>query len=160
LKGINTLRQFRHDIHDCFLPGKDTLMMETQAKSFPKISQSLWFERKWPSLYAAFQDGRIDDKRLREIFAHYLPKPDAGKWLWIGMDASNIARPDAVTSADRRPFQNGGELLYFLMVEFPPLLEELLSSFLPSCSMSLAWPGETFAELAPVLEWSPTGRTE
>jgi len=108
LKDINTLRQFRHDIHDCFLRAKDALfntvdalMTETQAKSFPEVSQSLWFERKWPSLYAAFQDGRIDDKRLREIFAHYLPKPDAGKWLWIGVDASNIARPDAVTSAER-----------------------------------------------------------
>jgi hypothetical protein len=38
---------------------------------------------------------------LREIFAHYLPKPHPGKWQWIGIDASKIARPDAVTSADR-----------------------------------------------------------
>jgi hypothetical protein len=108
LKDINTLRQFRHDIHDCFLRAKDVLfntvdalMTETQAKSFPELSQSLWFERKWPSLYEAFEDGRIEEKRLREIFARYLPKPDPGKWLWIGIDASKIARPDAVTSADR-----------------------------------------------------------
>lgn len=105
---INTLRQFRHDLYDCFLRGKDALfntvdalMTETQAKSFPEVSQSLWFERKWPSLYKAFEDGRIDAQSLREIFAHYLPKPDAGKWLWIGIDASKIARPAAVTSADR-----------------------------------------------------------
>jgi hypothetical protein len=76
-------------------------MTETQAKSFPEVSQSLWFERKWPSLYEAFEDGRIDEKYLREIFARYLPKPDQGKWLWIGIDASSIARPDAVTSPDR-----------------------------------------------------------
>jgi DDE superfamily endonuclease len=108
LKDINTLRQFRHDIYDCFLRRKDALfntvdalMTETQAKSFPEVTQSLWFERKWPSLYKAFESGRIDEKYLREIFIRYLPKPDQGKWLWIGIDASSIARPDAVTSADR-----------------------------------------------------------
>ena len=105
---INILRRFRHDLYDCFPRAKDALfntvdalMTETQAKSFPEVSQSLWFERKWPSLYEAFEDGRIDEKRLREVFAHYRPVPDTGKWLWIGIDASNIARPDAVTSADR-----------------------------------------------------------
>jgi DDE superfamily endonuclease len=103
-----TLRQFRHEIYDSFQRSKDALfntvdalMTETQAKSFPEISQSLWFERKWPSLYEAFEDGHIDEKRLRESFARFLPKPAAGKWLWIGVDASSIARPDAVTSADR-----------------------------------------------------------
>jgi hypothetical protein len=76
-------------------------MTELQAQSLPEVTQSLWFERKWSSVYEAFEDGRIDEKRLRDIFASYLPKPDAGKWLWIGIDASNIARPSAVTSADR-----------------------------------------------------------
>jgi DDE superfamily endonuclease len=105
---INILRQFRHDIYDCFPRAKDALfntvdalMTETQARSFPELSQSQWFERKWSSLYEAFEDGRINEERLREIAVHYLPKPDAGKWLWIGIDASKIARPAAVTSADR-----------------------------------------------------------
>jgi hypothetical protein len=52
-------------------------------------------------LYEAFEDGRIDEKRLREIFASYLRKPDPQKWLWIGIDASSIARPEAVTEASR-----------------------------------------------------------
>lgn len=105
---FNTLRQFRHDIYESFqrcndalFNTVDALMTETQAKSFPEVSQSLWFERKWPSLYKAFEDGRIDDKRLREIFARYLPPPEPGKWLWLGIDATSIARPEAVTSADR-----------------------------------------------------------
>jgi DDE superfamily endonuclease len=104
----NTLRQFRHEIYDCFAKAKDALfntvdalMTETQARSFPELSHSPWFERKWCSLYEAFEDGRIDEKRLREILARYLPKPEEGKWLWIGIDASKIARPSAVTSADR-----------------------------------------------------------
>jgi hypothetical protein len=105
---LNTLRQFRHDVYESFKRSKDALfntvdalMTETQAKSFPEVSQSLWFERKWPSLYEAFEDGRIDEKHLRAVFARYLPKPAPGKWLWIGIDATSIARPDAVTSADR-----------------------------------------------------------
>jgi len=105
---INILRQFRHDIYECFPRAKDALfntvdalMTETQAQSFPEVSQSLWFERKWSSLYDAFEDGRIEEKRLRETFVRYLPNPDPGKWFWIGIDASKIARPEAVTSADR-----------------------------------------------------------
>lgn len=104
----NILRQFRHDIYDCFPRCRDALfntvdalMSEPQAKSFPEVSQSLWFERKWSSLYQAFQDGRIDEKYLRDIFVRYLPKGNVGKWLWVGIDASKIGRPDAVTSADR-----------------------------------------------------------
>lgn len=108
MKDINTLRQFRHDLYDCFPRAKDVLfntidalMTETQAKSFPEISQSPWFARKWSSLYEAFEDGRIDEKCLREVFMRYLPTPVADKRLWIGIDTSSIARPAAVTSADR-----------------------------------------------------------
>ncbi len=68
---VDTLRQFRHDIYDCFQRSRDALfntvdalMTETQAKSFPELSQSLWFERKWASLYEAFEDGRIDAQYL------------------------------------------------------------------------------------------------
>lgn len=104
----NTLRQFRHDLYECFSRAKDALLntvdaliTETQATSFPELSQSVWFERKWSSLYAAFEDGRIDEHRLRETFVRYLPPRDPEKWMWVGIDVSNIARPEAVTSADR-----------------------------------------------------------
>jgi hypothetical protein len=108
LKDINTLKQFRHDVYDCFPRAKDALfntvdalMTETQAHSFPELSQSPCFEHKWPSLYEAFEDGRIQESRLRETFAHYLPTSEAERPLWIGIDGSKIARPEAVTSADR-----------------------------------------------------------
>jgi len=104
----NTLQRFRHDVYDCCLRAKDALfntvdalMTETQARSLPELSQSLWFERRWSSVYEAFEDGRIDQAHLQEIFAHYLPHPEAGQPLWISIDASNIARPAARTSADR-----------------------------------------------------------
>jgi hypothetical protein len=104
----STLNRFRHDVYDCFLRSADALwnsvdalMSATEATSFPEISQSLWFERKWPSLYKAFEKGRIDEKRLRKTFVSYLKPPEALNWLWIGIDASSIARAEAVTSADR-----------------------------------------------------------
>jgi DDE superfamily endonuclease len=105
---INTLRQFRHDVYDCFPRAKDALfntvdalMTETQAQSLPELSQSLWFERQWSSVYEAFEDGRIDQTHLQRVFARYLPKPKTTTPLWIGIDASNIPRPRAITSADR-----------------------------------------------------------
>jgi hypothetical protein len=58
---INTLRQFRYDIYDCLERAKgalfntvDALMTETEAKSLPEVTQSLWFERHWSSVYEAF----------------------------------------------------------------------------------------------------------
>src|SRR5215469_614232 len=47
-------------------------------------------------------DGRIDEKGLREVLWRYLPTASyVGKWLWMGIDASSIKRPEAITSADR-----------------------------------------------------------
>lgn len=104
----NTLRQFRHDVYECFQRSKDALfntvdalMTETQAKSSPEVTQSLWFERHPSSVYEAFEDGRIDEKCLRNLFASYVPTANPGTWLWLGIDASSIARTLAVTSADR-----------------------------------------------------------
>ncbi|HEY1350265.1 MAG TPA: transposase [Ktedonobacteraceae bacterium] len=98
-----------HDISNCIARARDALfntvdalMAETRAKSFPEVSQSLGFERKWSSLYEALSDGRIDEKRLRSVLFRYLPTGVyVGKWLWLGIDASRIKRPEAVTSSDR-----------------------------------------------------------
>jgi hypothetical protein len=105
---INTLRQFRHDVYDCFPRAKDALfntvdalMSEPQATSLPELTQSLWFEREWSSVYEALEDGRIDEGALRKVFWRYLPQPLPSHRLWIGIDVSGIARPSSVTAADR-----------------------------------------------------------
>lgn len=49
-------------------------------------------------VYACFQRSR--DALFNTVDA-LLTKPEAGKWLWLGIDVSRIARPQAVTSADR-----------------------------------------------------------
>lgn len=106
---LNTWKEFRHEIYDhCLLRAKDALfntvdalMTETQARSLPEVTQSLWFERKWSSIYEAFEDGRIDQQALRRVFWQYLPACYLGSFLWIGIDTTGIARPKARTARDR-----------------------------------------------------------
>ncbi len=102
---LTTLQQFRQEIYACFERGKDSLfntldalLTEDRAKSFPELSLSPHFERQWSSLYEAFEDGQIDQQRLRRVLASYLPE---GQDRWIGIDVSGIARPRSFTSADR-----------------------------------------------------------
>jgi len=53
------------------------------------------------SLYEAFEDGRINRKRLQEVFLRFARLPEKGKVVWIGVDSSNLYRPEAQTAADR-----------------------------------------------------------
>jgi len=105
---ISTLQQFRHDIYQCFRKAPDALfdmvdalITETQAQSFPELSLSPLFHRKWHSLYEALEDGKIDEKMLQEIFIKYIPAPSAGKRFVLGVDVTNIERPFSPTCADR-----------------------------------------------------------
>jgi hypothetical protein len=102
---ITTLSHIREEIYrsfdrarDALFNTVDALIAETQAKSFAELSLSPFFMRKWPSLYEAFEDGRIDRKRLREIFLKYLPTESR---LILGADATPIERPFSRTSPDR-----------------------------------------------------------
>ncbi len=105
---LNTLQCFRHEVYGCFDRAADALfntvdarLPETQAQSFPELSLSPCFERRWCSLYEAFEDGRIDQDRLRQVFARYLMRPAEGERMWLGIDASSIERPASKTSPDR-----------------------------------------------------------
>ena len=67
---LTTLQAFRHAIYECFERAGDALfntidalLTEDQARSFPELSLSPSFPRRWPSLYEAFEDGRIDEAR-------------------------------------------------------------------------------------------------
>src|SRR5712691_5006828 len=105
---LNTVKAFRHEVYGCFGQAKDALfntvdalLTEDRAHSFPELSLSPHFERRWSSLYEAFEDGRIDEQRLKKVFGDFLPRPAVGSPLWVGIDTSGIARPGALTSADR-----------------------------------------------------------
>src|SRR5256885_12456789 len=73
---LNTLNAFRHAVYGCFKRAGDALFntvdalsSETAAHSFPELSLSPLFQRRWPSLYEAFEDGQIDADQLRQVFA-------------------------------------------------------------------------------------------
>ncbi|HEX4206903.1 MAG TPA: hypothetical protein VHZ51_22405 [Ktedonobacteraceae bacterium] len=79
---LNTLKHFRQEMYDCLLKAKgalfntvDALSTETTARSLPEVSQSLWFERDWSSIYEAFEDGRLDQEHLRQGLPATCPGP-------------------------------------------------------------------------------------
>src|SRR6266700_1436439 len=105
---LNTLNEFRHAIYGCFKQAGDALFntvdalsSETAAHSFPELSLSPLFQRRWPSLYEAFEDGKIMAERLRQVFLQFAPLPETGQYVCLGVDTSNLYRPQATTAADR-----------------------------------------------------------
>src|SRR5258708_3506736 len=104
----NTLNDFRHEIYRCFGKAKDALFNLVDAlgscagaRSFPELSLSPLFERTWASLYEALEDGQIDAERLREVCVQFAPLPEKGQVVFLGIDTSNLYRPEAETAADR-----------------------------------------------------------
>src|SRR5881409_3329308 len=106
---FNRLKQIRQQVYDCMERGADALfnladalLCESQAQSLPELSLSPFFERKWPSVYEALEDGQINVERLRSVLVKtLLAQRGDNEPMWIAVDASNIERPAAPTSADR-----------------------------------------------------------
>ena len=93
---------------DALMNLNDALVTDTGAQSFVELSQSPFFSRRWPSLYAACEDGAVDVEALRQLRVRHvrvrhapLPRADSGKRLVLAGDASSIARPSSPTARDR-----------------------------------------------------------
>jgi hypothetical protein len=104
----STLANFRYGLYGCFeragdalMNVNDALLSQTEARSLAQLSLSPFFVRRWPSLYEAFQDARIDRTALRRLFAAQVAAPAQDKRLLLGVDASSIARPHSPTAQDR-----------------------------------------------------------
>lgn len=103
------LEVFRHNLyHGCFTRAADALfdladalLTDPTARSFVELSQASSFQRAWPSLYEALEDGRIDRTALIRLFVEMLPRRMLGTRLVLGLDTSTILRPQARTSPDR-----------------------------------------------------------
>ena len=103
-----TLATFRQDLYatftraaDALFEVADALLSASQPRSFVELSQAPGVQRRWPSLYAALADGRVERAALRRLFARYLPRPAAAARLVLALDTSPIHRPAARTLADR-----------------------------------------------------------
>ncbi len=81
-ENINKLIAFRQEVYSrVFVTRRDALFNTLDAllgggtfSSFAWLSQEERFQRKWPSLYAAVEDGQIDTEAMRSLLAHQLPQ--------------------------------------------------------------------------------------
>ena len=77
----------------------DAILEQGQVSSFAMLSQSEQFQRKWPSLYAAVEDGRLAEKWL----GRYLAEQVTHSGLCVfALDGSPWPRPRARTLEDRQ----------------------------------------------------------
>ena len=104
---INKLIEFRQAVYENgFLARRDALFdlldaligKETIA-SFAMLSQSSQFRRKWPSLYAAIEDGAIDSAWLRTYLAGCVPQTGI---CIFPLDGSPWPRPRSRVLDDRQ----------------------------------------------------------
>jgi hypothetical protein len=106
---LTTWQTIRQQVYDCLQQRadalfslSDALLSEPQAQSLPELSLSPFFERTWSSVYAALDEGRMDVAGLRRVWAEaVLSEVPAEQTIWLGVDSSNLARPDAQCSEDR-----------------------------------------------------------
>jgi hypothetical protein len=52
-------------------------------------------------LYEALEDGQIDAERLRKVVVDFAALPQAGEIVFLGVDTSNLYRPEAEIAEDR-----------------------------------------------------------
>jgi DDE superfamily endonuclease len=104
----STWADFRQNLYHCFGNARDALMntcdallTQTDARSFPELSLSPFFARRWSSLYEAFDDAHIDEQALQRLFVSAVPPKKTGQHLVLAADASPILRPQSPTARDR-----------------------------------------------------------
>ena len=85
-KGMALWQQTRGEIYGCLKRAADALfnltdalLSESQAQSLAQLSLSPSFERKWPSVYEALEDGRIDVEQLRAVWGKRLAGGKRGR---------------------------------------------------------------------------------
>jgi hypothetical protein len=104
---FNNLIQFRQALYehgftkrtDAQFELLDALLLSGAINSFAELSLSLVFRRKWPSAYAAIEDGRQDASWLKRYLCAKVPTQ--GVQLFA-LDGSGWPRPKAETLPDRQ----------------------------------------------------------
>jgi hypothetical protein len=104
---INKLIEFRQAVYengmlarrDALFDLLDALLWEGSVSSFAMLSQSDRFQRKWPSLYAAVEDGELDSQWLRGYLAQQVPQQGI---CVFPLDGSPWPRPRSRVLDDRQ----------------------------------------------------------
>src|SRR5260370_31213029 len=95
---FNTWHQVRQQMYDCFERSadalfnlSDALLSEPQARSLPELSLSVFFQRRWPSVYEALQDERINVETWPAVFVQSrIESKPADEPTWLGIDSTGI----------------------------------------------------------------------
>jgi DDE superfamily endonuclease len=77
----------------------DALIAQGPVDSFAMLSEAEQFQRKWPSLYAAVEDGQLAEAWLGKFLAQHVP---AQGICFFALDGSPWPRPRARTLDDRQ----------------------------------------------------------
>ena len=106
-KQISRLTEFRQAIYEHgFLRRRDAqyelmdaLLLKDQIASFPMLSCSAAFRRRWQSAYAALERGQQDQEWIRSYLAKQVPETGI---RFFSLDITAWARPQAHTLPDRQ----------------------------------------------------------
>ena len=106
-ENINKLIEFRQAVYEEGLTARrdamfnllDALLAQGSVSSFAMLSQAEQFQRKWPSLYAAVEDGRLNEVWLRKFLAQQVPTRGI---CVFALDGAPWPRPRARTLDDRQ----------------------------------------------------------
>lgn len=106
-QNINKLIDFRQAVYengmltrrDAMFDLLDALISEGSVSSFAMLSQSSRFQRKWPSLYAAVEDGAFDSEWLRNYLVRQVPQQGV---CVFPIDGSPWPRPRSRVLEDRQ----------------------------------------------------------
>ena len=106
-ENVNKLIEFRQAVYekgmlarrDAMFDLLDALVSEGQVTSFAMLSQSSRFQRKWPSLYAAIEDGELDSEWLRKHLVQQVPQQGI---CVFPLDGSAWPRPRSRVLDDRQ----------------------------------------------------------
>jgi hypothetical protein len=106
-ENINKLIEFRQAVYengisrrrDALFDLLDAMIWGGSVSSFAMLSQANPFQRKWPSVYAAVEDGRLNEDWLQAYLAQQVPSRGI---CIFALDGSPWPRPRARTLEDRQ----------------------------------------------------------
>jgi hypothetical protein len=106
-ENLNKIVEFRQAIYgqifskrqDALFEAMDALLLHGKLTSFPMLSLSSVFQRKWHSLYKALEQGEIDDQQMERYLARQVPQAGISHF---SLDGTGWPRGRARTMDDRQ----------------------------------------------------------